>query len=138
MSSSRGARCRAKMFSNLGDVDPREVDERQTTSQLPSSKASASAVCAACVLSCGLQGFHCATGGAEPTCHVKCCGAKCDNAGAVLLACALSVCCCGGVWPAYATRVHRSCGAPYWNPAWSGAAAVRGGRMSRGATVYAQ
>lgn len=57
-------------------------------------------------LSCGLGGFHCATGGPSPQCHLRCCRADCDACAPLFFMCTCMLCC--GRWGAYALKTHES------------------------------
>ena len=71
----------------------------------------------ATVLSCGLGGFHCGSGG-SPACHMKLCRRNFDNE-----CCVITLACCalptGGCWCRWAKNVHRHYNVDYYNAGWA-------------------
>jgi len=65
-----------------------------------------SAKVAATLASCGLGGFHCATGGQSPLCHVRCCRVDFPENASACLICGTCGCGCF-LWPYWAARCHK-------------------------------
>jgi len=71
-------------------------------------------IVAATILSCGMGGFNCATGGEQPQCYIRCCRIDFDESGPLCcMPCTCCYCCC--LWPWYAYLVHKALGVDFFN-----------------------
>ena len=78
----------------------------------------------ATVGACGLGGFHCATGGASPTCHLRCC--RVDIPESVSSLCIVGTCGCGCfLWPYWAARLHSALDVNFYKLSFFGLRAPR-------------
>ena len=94
--------------------DQQQQQQQQCNNRVPRGGGNPQIITAT-ILSCGMGGFNCATGGQQPQCFIRCCRIDFDKSGPILCCMPCTCCYCCYMWPYYSYLVHKALGVDFFN-----------------------